>query len=305
LNHSVHTAAVVQSDGPAFYLPLSYYRSFVDHAVGVSLEICRQIRSNCGIPQERVAHIPYGVQRLTEDEVTSLRAAPSPRPLQLAYVGRLVQTLKRIFDLPLIMHELHRRGLPFKLHLIGSGEDGGQLRELLTANGTERYTQWWGWLTPSEVAARLKEIDVLLLPSEVEGLPVALLEAMGHAVVPVVTRIPSGTVDVVRDGENGYLVGVGAVREFADRIETLYRDPALRLRLAHAAWMTSQDYSVASMTSRYEARLAWDHVRASRPSGEFPSMPSCRSRYPRWLRRAKAYGAELLTRAGKRVQVLH
>jgi glycosyltransferase involved in cell wall biosynthesis len=301
LNRGMQTAAIVQSDGPTFYLPLAHYGDFVDHAVGVSLEICRQIHTRCGISKNRIAHIPYGVRRLTETEVAQrLDGASSTRPLQLAYVGRLVQTLKRVLDLAPLAQELHRRELPFTLHLIGSGEDGEGLRERLVSDGTGDHARWWGWLTPSEVAARLSEVDVLLLPSEVEGLPVALLEAMGHAVVPIVTRIRSGTVDVVRDGENGYLVDVGDIRAFADRVEVLYRDPALRLGLARAAWATSLDYSVERMTSRYEACLSLDAARAPRPSGEFPVMPSCRSRYPRWLRRAKAYGVELLAHARQR-----
>src|SRR5690606_20382816 len=65
-----------------------------------------------------------------------------------------------------------------------------------------------GWVDGEQVAALLKESNILVLPSRVENLPLSLLEGMGYALCPVVT--PVGAVeDVIRNGENGLLVPVG------------------------------------------------------------------------------------------------
>jgi glycosyltransferase involved in cell wall biosynthesis len=298
LDHLVRTVAVVHSDGPAFYEPLSHYGVFVDHAIGVSRETCRNIPRLCGVPESRTRRIPYGVERLSEAQLAErLGVARAPSALEVAYIGRLVHSHKRVLDLAPVVRELAGRNVPFVMHLIGCGEDAPRLREELARAGVGHHVHWWGWLTPSEVGARLRQLDALILPSDVEGLPLVLLEAMGHGVVPVVTRIPSGNTELVVDGENGFLAAVGDSKGFADRLEQLHRHPALLVRLRRAAWDTSEDYSVENMASAYEACFAGEGERAPRPSGPFPVMPSCRSRYPPWLRKVKWRLSGVLPRA--------
>jgi glycosyltransferase involved in cell wall biosynthesis len=113
LDHLVRTAAVVHSDGPAFYQPLAHYSVFVDQAIGVSRETCRKIPLLCGVPASRTCQIPYGVERLSEALLAKrLRVSCRPRPLEVGYIGRLVQSQKRVLDLAPLVRELARRNLP-------------------------------------------------------------------------------------------------------------------------------------------------------------------------------------------------
>jgi glycosyltransferase involved in cell wall biosynthesis len=289
LSHGVRTAAVVHLDGIAFYEPLAHYGPFVDCAIGVSRETARNIPLLCRIPSNRTHEIPYGVRRLAEAEVVDKFARPvRMRRLEVAYIGRLVQAQKRVLDLPPVMGELSKRKVPFRMHLIGSGEDEPRLRADLVRLGVSDLVEWWGWLTPAEVSRRLKHLDALVLPSEFEGLPLVLLEAMGHGVVPVATRIRSGNSELIQNGDNGFLVPVGDAATFADRIEALQRDDFLLRDLGYRAWNTSGTYSVDRMVSSYEKCFSGTDVRAPRPSGRFPVMVSCRSRYPSWLRKLRS-----------------
>jgi glycosyltransferase involved in cell wall biosynthesis len=285
---ATRTAAIVHSDGPTFYAPLAYYSAFVDAAVGVSRETHEKIVALAGVPEDRARRVPYGVERISAGVLEQrARAARHPDGLQLAYVGRVVQSQKRVLDLPALARALTDRQVPFTLHLVGDGEDAARLATALGEAVVAEGVRWWGWLAPDQVRARLLEMDSLVLPSEVEGLPLALLEAMACGVVPVVTRIPSGHTEIVRDGENGFLVAVGDMVGFAARLEQLHRDEALLSRLRRAAWETSERYSIERMVSAYEALLGQPTSRAPRPAGPYPVMPSCRSRYPDWLRRVK------------------
>jgi len=93
------------------------------------------------------------------------------------------------------------------------------------------------------------------LPSAFEGLPVALLEAMACGAVPVVSDIRSGVRQVVRDGENGYVVAPGDVQGFADRLAELARDPALVSRMSYAAHRAVHDgpFTIDAMCEHYLA----------------------------------------------------
>jgi len=69
-----------------------------------------------------------------------------------------------------------------------------------------------------------------VLPSSNEGTPVSVIEALGAGRPVVATRV-GGIPDVVRDGEEGFLVEPGATDELAERLGQLARDPALRERM--------------------------------------------------------------------------
>jgi glycosyltransferase involved in cell wall biosynthesis len=126
----------------------------------------------------------------------------------------------------------------------------------------------------------LAESDAFILASEYEGLPNALLEAMGWGCVPVVSDIRSGIPELIREGVNGSKVAVGDLRGFAERLAMLQRDPSLRARLSWEAARTVRDggYRLQDMTDRYIALFGQvlDAVQISRyrrPRGRIAPPP--------------------------------
>lgn len=295
LDASVPTVSVAHNDVWAYYEPLKHYGALVDCAVGVSEEILRRIVEECGVPSERARRIPYGVYTLPEADATARVEASTAvgGPLKIGYIGRVVVEQKRVLEMAPLAAELERRGVDFELHVVGDGAARASLEEEFRRLGVEGRVKLWGWLAPDEVRRRLSELDVFLLMSDYEGLSVALLEAMGHALAPVVTDIRSGTGEVVRDGRSGLLVPVGDIGAFAERIERLARDPQALASLKRGAWEASRPYTVERMADAYaegfEAARALSSQRGAgvprRPG--FPAMPSCRSRYPFWLRKIR------------------
>ena len=295
LDPSIPTVSIAHNDVGAFYEPLKYYHPFIDSAVGVSETIHRKIIEQCSIPSERATHIPYGVNSLTLEQVSEILAMrPSRDVLRICYVGRLVQDQKRVLEFVPLAAELVKRNVAFELHLIGDGSERKALEAQFRDQDLAHRVTFWGWLTPQEVATKLLELDVFVLLSDHEGLPVALLEAMAHSLVPVVTNIESGNVQLVRDGGNGFVVPVGDIELAVDRLKQLWENPDLLLRMRTAAWQTSQKFSSAIMVDRYlccfaEAKMnaGAREYRAGVPY-PYPPMPSCRSKYPFWLRKLKA-----------------
>ena len=123
---------------------------------------------------------------------------------------------------------------------------------------------------------------------------------MAHALVPVVTIIESGNQELVKHEQNGFALPVGDIQGFADRLAQLSRDRELLMKMKRESWQTSLSYSVERMTDRYLACFAEaaerSRVRDYRKglASPFPPMPSCRSKYPRWLRKVKWRGRAMI-----------
>jgi glycosyltransferase involved in cell wall biosynthesis len=98
------------------------------------------------------------------------------------------------------------------------------------ALGIANRVQIPGWVDAQAVSGLLATADIFVLPSHNEGLPVAILEAMG-AGLPVVTTPVGAIPELVIDGETGILAPPGSSSALADALARLVNDPKLRSRL--------------------------------------------------------------------------
>lgn len=301
LNPEIATLSIAHNDVGSFYDPVTHYAPLVDCAVGVSLETARRLSTETGLPADRVKYIPYGVHARTKSDVVKRidsRSKPCA-PLRIGYVGRVVEEQKRVMDFIPLLRELHTADIPFELNIIGEGDDKARLEQSLADNSLDEKVNFWGWQTPEQIKQRLWELDVFVLLSDYEGLPVAMLEAMGYGLVPVVTRINSGNSQLIREGENGLMFEVGDVAACAEHLRKLAADREMLRTLRLSAWKTAAEYSVERMVDNYEdcfrqisaPDFSRQHrLKASKP---YPLLPACRSRYPFWLRKVKSRLATL------------
>lgn len=297
LSPSVAVVTVAHSDSETFYAPLRHYGPLVTRAGAVSDEIARRLREDVGLPLDRVSQLPYGVPVLTSFEAsTRIEARRHTGRLDIVYSGRLAHEQKRVADLVALI-KLCRTD-PVRFRILGDGPAREWMEAELCEERHMGVVHLEGWLDWKGVRERLRSADVCVLTSDMEGLPIALLEAMGHALVPVASAHP-GTSAVIQAEGNGVLVPLGDVHGFRAAIQHLHRDPARRARLALAARDTAARFSEEAMVERYEAcfrEASADAVSRPRGSGSFSIMPSCRSPYPLWLRRLRTAGARVRMR---------
>ncbi|MEN6627407.1 MAG: glycosyltransferase [Candidatus Sumerlaeia bacterium] len=119
--------------------------------------------------------------------------------------------------------------------LIVAGQ--GQKRETLegmAAGLAGESVRFLGSVPHEQVVGLMAAADVFVHCSEYEGLPVAIVEAL-RAGLPVVARRVGGVPDLVRDGENGYLIDELDADAFAERIGTLLERDDIRRSMADAA----------------------------------------------------------------------
>ena len=145
-----------------------------------------------------IHYIPYGIP------LPSRVRRPAAGPLRLVFAGRLEHGQKGVLELPAIAAGLRDRSIDATWTIIGDGPDGAALRAAWPGSASVRYL---GPLTNADTIEHVADHDVFVLPTRVEGLPIALLEAMGCGVVPVVSNIDSGVPDVVTADVDGLTAG--------------------------------------------------------------------------------------------------
>ena len=113
------------------------------------------------------------------------------------------------------------------------------------------FCGWW-----EDVPGLLAAARVSVLTSRHEGLPRAAVESLA-AGVPVVATAVDGTPEVVRHGDNGFLVEAGDVPELARRVCAVLRSDQLQRRLAAAAPEHLEDFDIDRMVRQQEDLYRW------------------------------------------------
>lgn len=150
-----------------------------------------------------------------------------------------VAALRDYKGLPVLVDacaRLRDDGFSFRADVVGDGPMRGQLERRIARAGLQGQVRLLGALPQNRVSALLRRRPIFVLPSVIvrggwmEGIPVALMEAMA-AGAPVIASRLSGIPELVEDGRTGLLVEPGDAEGLAAAISRLASDPALARRL--------------------------------------------------------------------------
>lgn len=208
----------------------------LDGVVGVSeatLEAVRTFYRLDGIPME---HVPRGVDPAAlvperpAEAVRSELATPAEAPV-LLFVGSL--TPEKRVDRLLAWTAGARREYPgLRLWLVGDGPLRGELERLAAGHGLAGAVAFAG--ARERVGDYLAAADVLLLASDTEGMPGAVLEAAALGVPAVATAV-GGVPECIEDGVTGRLVAPADETGGAAAVAELLADPVRRRAMGDAA----------------------------------------------------------------------
>jgi glycosyltransferase involved in cell wall biosynthesis len=153
----------------------------------------------------------------------------------LGFLGRLVKE-KGLDIFAAVSRELQARGVPHKVLVVGQGPAhdwfASQVPEAVFA----------GFQSGNDLGRAVASMDVFFNPSVTETFGNVTLEAMA-AGVPVVAARATGAVDLVDEGVTGYLVPPRDVSAYADAIQRIVAEPALRDSLGAAGHARAAGYS--------------------------------------------------------------
>jgi glycosyltransferase involved in cell wall biosynthesis len=206
-----------------------------------------------GIPAGRIKVAYNGVDpavfKPTHDrEETRRELSVSSGDLLVGTVGRLSPEKGGVDHLIRAVAEAREAHPSLKLLVVGDGP----LRPMLEEVAREAALPVIFTGTRQDVPRLLGALDLFVLPSLLEAMPIALLEAMATRLPTVATRV-GGVPEIVRDGEDGLLVPPGDRTALAAAIDRLAGDPALRCRLAEAGQRrVLERFTIGGMVRRVE-----------------------------------------------------
>lgn len=132
-----------------------------------------------------------------------------------------------------------------KIHyfICGTGQQEGMLKALAIQLGAEKRIHFLGFRM--DIRELLQAADIFLFSTAQEGLSRSLMEAMASGLPCVASRI-RGNVDLMTDGENGFLCHPFSANEFAAVIVKLSGDPDLRRKMGAANMKRIIDFDMGA-----------------------------------------------------------
>jgi len=152
--------------------------------------------------------------------------------LTLGYIGRIASTkgMNELLDACVM---LKKDNVPFKLVIAGSEREGDTYVSRFQEQLGHEF-EYMGVVSGTEKTEFFKKIDVFVLPTYFEGLPMSLLETMSFGCVPVTTDVGSINT-VVKERKNGLFLKMKDSQDVVDKVKLLVNTDGLVEKLGKSA----------------------------------------------------------------------
>lgn len=187
-------------------------RRLQSHVVAVSQDLAGKVAAQYS--GARITVIANGVDAAALRQDALPAAAPTPRT-RFGFLGRLVP-VKRVDLLIDAMAELRRISpSSFELVIVGEGPERPALEARVARLGLDECVSFVGFQANSP--AWIASMDVVVLTSDHEGLPMVVLESLALG-VPVVARAVGGIPEVLRSVDSTWLVDSASPSDIAHKL---------------------------------------------------------------------------------------
>lgn len=173
-----------------------------------------------------------------------------PRENIIVKVSRLVNG-KGLDNLIRIFATLNPKG--WCLQIVGDGPLRGELEQLAKELEIVDKVIFTGF--QKDIDLYLSQASIFAFASESEGFPNALLEAMCSGLACVSFDCPTGPSDIIIDGENGFLVDMGRNEDYANKLEKLMTNKALRNEFSKEAIKLKEQHDPNKISKRFIGNL--------------------------------------------------
>ena len=171
----------------------------------------------------------------------------------IGYVGRLVEgkgIMEFLDAVPLILKGRDDAEFPIG----GGGPLYDEIVNKLQTNGLHNEVKLIGWIPHEELPDYLNDLKLLVLPSDSEGLPGIVQEAMACGAVVLATPV-GGIPDLIKDGETGFILENNSPECIARGVINALKHTRLDEIAQSARQLIEREYAYDTMVDKYRQAL--------------------------------------------------
>ncbi len=189
--------------------------------------------------------LPISARFLDTITFTCRRPVPD-RKAVIGYIGRLKRE-KGVMRFTEAIPCLSAKVPGIRFFIAGEGD---LLPQVLAMAQVREDIDVRGWIPHTELSTYLNDIKILVLPSESEGLPTIVLEAMACGTIVLSTSV-GGVADLIKDGETGFILETNSSECIAENITRILNRSDLGTISANASNFIKKYYTFDSAVERY------------------------------------------------------
>ena len=284
LHATYPVVGVLHADEPYYYALARRHYQDVSVLVCVSERVKKTVIADIpDIDAGMVYAIPCGINLPAATGATG-----GGNILQLVYVGRITEYQKRVGDLVNICALLQQKNTAFRLSIIGDGMDRASLEQKFEDEGLSGVVTFCGWQSQAAVYERLAGSDILLLTSDFEGTPIAMMEALAAGCGLTGTRV-SGIEDYELQPPAADCIRLYEPGNIAEAVAKTLQLAAVPtdVRRKAARQLAEREFSMQGCLEKYAAAIAAIKKTAPQKPAT-PAMPVQALIYSRAIAAARA-----------------
>ncbi|MCB0405032.1 MAG: glycosyltransferase [Bdellovibrionales bacterium] len=184
-----------------------------------------------------------------------------------------LQTRKGVYELLLALENLVKKRRDFLLIFCGEGPERSELEKRVKEKNLERNVLFSGFIPPENMANWYQAADLFVLPSHVEGMPNALMEAMACG-LPAVASAVGGIPDAVGKSSGVLLIPPQAPEALSSAMEKLLSEPDYRQQMARQArTVAERDFGLQRNSVRIMEYFSQTPAETNTPVDKVASVP--------------------------------
>lgn len=231
----------MHGDYDYYYSLFDKHREVIDETITVSRSMRIKLTEKHPLFTEHISYIRFPVPNAINKKIK--------RRKSIVFVGRLEEG--KGFDIVLKIAENLSTDQEIEWHIVGDGAS-----DWLSKIPTDLNIKIHGSLSNNKVLELLSEMEILVLPSTHEGMPIAVIEAMKAGVVPLVSDIPGGIQELIVEGKTGFKLKRENVSDWCERIKVLQsNNDQMQLLSASAKNMASEMFDPFNNVCLFEEKL--------------------------------------------------
>lgn len=193
---------------------------------------------NYHIDEKNITVINNAIKKVsTNNKAIDLKKYNNKRNKKIAYIGRLSEE-KGVNLLIESFATLLEKNKKLRLIIVGSGDLEDKLKSQVKEFHIENNVLFLGY--QENIQSIIQQIDLVVLPSYTEGLPLTPIESFAYG-KPVVATAAGGTIEIIEDNKNGFLVPVGDVKALTEKIQEVIENETLYKKMCIEAEKTYEE----------------------------------------------------------------